>query len=174
VWPDVPSSCTDNGWTWPGVAQYLSPLAPQLAPRNPANVYPGAPTCRPPRLAPQLRLGSCNTWATKFVTIRGPKRQTSGRNRPILSPAAPGPPSAPPVPGRSRAARRARRLHSTARGSNTGAGPLRAIPVRPQVALAALRALLAARPLTGTHQYTVTRHRAGFTMPRSLPPFSGV
>jgi hypothetical protein len=34
--PDAPSSCTDTGWKWPGVAQYLPPLAPQLAPRNPA------------------------------------------------------------------------------------------------------------------------------------------
>jgi len=53
-----------------------------------------------------------------------------------------------------------------------GAGPLRAIPVRPQVALPTLRALLAARPLTKTHRYTVARHRAGFTMPRRWPPLS--
>ena len=25
-------SCTDSGWTWPGVAQYLPMLAPRLAP----------------------------------------------------------------------------------------------------------------------------------------------
>ena len=30
--PDVPFSCTDTGWTWPGVAQSLASLAPQLAP----------------------------------------------------------------------------------------------------------------------------------------------
>jgi hypothetical protein len=41
MWPDVQFSCTDNGWTWPGVAQCLSLLAPRLAPRNPANVHPG-------------------------------------------------------------------------------------------------------------------------------------
>ena len=34
VWPDVAFSCTDSGWTWPGVAQYLPTLAPRLAPRN--------------------------------------------------------------------------------------------------------------------------------------------
>jgi len=34
VWPDVAFSCTDSGWTWPGVAQYLSLLAPRLAPRD--------------------------------------------------------------------------------------------------------------------------------------------
>jgi hypothetical protein len=43
MWPDAPSSSTDTGWTWPGVAQYLSPLAPQLAPRRPASVHPAAP-----------------------------------------------------------------------------------------------------------------------------------
>ena len=51
-----------------------------------------------------------------------------------------------------------------------GTGPLRAIPVRPQVALPALRALLTAHPLTKTHQHTVTRDRIGFTMPRPLSP----
>src|SRR5690242_7532902 len=50
-----------------------------------------------------------------------------------------------------------------------GAGPLRAIPIRPQVALPALRALLDVRPLTKTHQNTVTRDRAKFTTPHSLP-----
>jgi hypothetical protein len=44
MWPDKLFSCTDTGWTWPGVAQYLSPLAPRLAPRNPANVHPDTPT----------------------------------------------------------------------------------------------------------------------------------
>lgn len=39
--PDALSSCTDAGWEWPGVALYLSLLAPQLAPHNPANVHPG-------------------------------------------------------------------------------------------------------------------------------------
>src|SRR5262249_40398190 len=42
-----------------------------------------------------------------------------------------------------------------------GAGPLRTIPVRPQVALAALRALLASGTLAKTHQHTVTRDRPG-------------
>jgi len=45
--PDGPSSCIDPGWEWPGVAQYLSLLAPQLAPRDPANVYPSAPKYGP-------------------------------------------------------------------------------------------------------------------------------
>ena len=62
VWPDVASSCTDNGWTWPDVAQYLSPLAPQLAPRNPANVIRVRQSAGPCRVAPQLRLASCDTW----------------------------------------------------------------------------------------------------------------
>jgi N-acetylglutamate synthase-like GNAT family acetyltransferase len=31
VWPDVPFTCTDNRWSWPGVARYLSALAPHLA-----------------------------------------------------------------------------------------------------------------------------------------------
>src|SRR5215472_4855862 len=57
MWPDVPFSCTDTGWTWPGVAQCLSLLAPPLAPRFPANVHPGAPSAGPCRVAPQLRLG---------------------------------------------------------------------------------------------------------------------
>jgi hypothetical protein len=34
AWPDVLFSCTDSGWKWPGVAQYLSLLAPHLAPRD--------------------------------------------------------------------------------------------------------------------------------------------
>src|SRR5262252_2623008 len=34
VWPDVAFSCTDSGWTWLGVAQYLPLLAPRLAPQN--------------------------------------------------------------------------------------------------------------------------------------------
>src|SRR5690348_13296668 len=46
MWSDVPSSCTDTGWKWPGAAQYLSPLAPQLAPRNPANVHLDTSKCR--------------------------------------------------------------------------------------------------------------------------------
>ena len=50
-----------------------------------------------------------------------------------------------------------------------GAGPLRAIPVRSQVALPALRALLAPGRLAMTHQHTVTRDRAGVTRPRPLP-----
>jgi hypothetical protein len=73
-------------------------LAPQLAPRNPATVHPGAPKCGPPRVAPQLRLGSCDTWATKLVTIRGPRRQPPAGTGPTFSTAAPGPPSALPVP----------------------------------------------------------------------------
>lgn len=32
--PDVPSSCSDSSWMWPGVARCLPSLAPQLAPRN--------------------------------------------------------------------------------------------------------------------------------------------
>ena len=34
VWPDVPSSCRDNSWTWPEVARRLWSLAPSLAPRD--------------------------------------------------------------------------------------------------------------------------------------------
>ena len=34
AWPDVPFSCSDYGWTWPGVAQCLRSLAPRLAPRD--------------------------------------------------------------------------------------------------------------------------------------------
>jgi len=34
VSPDVPFSCSRNGWKWPGVARYLSSLAPSLAPRS--------------------------------------------------------------------------------------------------------------------------------------------
>jgi glyoxylase-like metal-dependent hydrolase (beta-lactamase superfamily II) len=34
VWPDVAFSCTDSGWTWPGVAQCLPTLAPRLAPQE--------------------------------------------------------------------------------------------------------------------------------------------
>src|SRR5215471_6831492 len=49
-----------------------------------------------------------------------------------------------------------------------GAGPLRTIPVQPQVALPAQRALLAADALAKTHPHTVTRHRARVTMPRPL------
>ena len=33
VWPDVAFSCTDSGWTWLGVAQYLPLLAPVWLPR---------------------------------------------------------------------------------------------------------------------------------------------
>jgi hypothetical protein len=50
-----------------------------------------------------------------------------------------------------------------------GAGPLRAIAVRLQVALPALRALLAPGAFARTHQHTVTRDRGGVTMPRPLP-----
>jgi hypothetical protein len=53
-----------------------------------------------------------------------------------------------------------------------GAGPLRAIPVRPQVAFPALRALLAPGTPSQTHQHTVTTDRAGITMPR--PPSAPV
>ena len=77
MWPDVPSSCTDTGWTWPGVAQYLSPLAPQLAPRNPANVRPGAPRYGPVPSGVSASLDHCDTWATKLVTPRDPRRQPS-------------------------------------------------------------------------------------------------
>jgi hypothetical protein len=34
AWPDVPFTCTDNRWSWPGVARYLPALAPHLAPRH--------------------------------------------------------------------------------------------------------------------------------------------
>ena len=34
MWPDVAFSCTDSGWRWLGVAQYLPLLAPRLAPQN--------------------------------------------------------------------------------------------------------------------------------------------
>src|SRR6266516_4889405 len=34
MWPDVAFSCTGSGWVWPGVAPYLPPLAPHLAPRG--------------------------------------------------------------------------------------------------------------------------------------------
>jgi len=34
VWPDVRFSCVYETWLWPGVALYLAPLAPQLAPRE--------------------------------------------------------------------------------------------------------------------------------------------
>src|SRR6516164_5423798 len=52
-----------------------------------------------------------------------------------------------------------------------GAGPLRAIAVRLQVTLPALRTLLAPGALAKTHQHTVTRDRAGVTMPaRSRQP----
>jgi hypothetical protein len=34
VGPDIPSSCIDSGWEWPGVAQHLPLLAPQLAPHD--------------------------------------------------------------------------------------------------------------------------------------------
>jgi hypothetical protein len=50
VSPDVPSSCTDSGWTWLGVAQYLPLLAPRLAPQNLisfANVRPDRTQYRP-------------------------------------------------------------------------------------------------------------------------------
>jgi len=30
MWPDVPSGCTDSGWTWPGAARCLPPLARRL------------------------------------------------------------------------------------------------------------------------------------------------
>jgi hypothetical protein len=32
--PDVASTCTDNRWTWPGVARCRPSLAPNLAPRD--------------------------------------------------------------------------------------------------------------------------------------------
>jgi hypothetical protein len=50
-----------------------------------------------------------------------------------------------------------------------GAGPLRAIAVRPQVTVPALRALLAPGALAKTHQHTVTKDRGGITMPRPPP-----
>jgi len=75
MWPDKLFSCTDTGWTWPGVAQYLSPLAPRLAPRNPANVHPDTPKCGPVSSGASASLASCDTWATKLVTIRDPRRQ---------------------------------------------------------------------------------------------------
>src|SRR5262249_56683351 len=90
--PDVPSSCTDTGWTWPGVAQYLSPLAPRLAPRNPANVRPSAPRYGPVSSGASASLARCDTRATKLVTIRDPRRQPlgpayleHGRPRPAVS-----------------------------------------------------------------------------------------
>lgn len=34
AWPDVAFTCTDNRWTWPGVARCRPSLAPNLAPRD--------------------------------------------------------------------------------------------------------------------------------------------
>ena len=34
MWPDVPFGWGDNGWTRPGVARYLRPLAIRQAFRN--------------------------------------------------------------------------------------------------------------------------------------------
>jgi hypothetical protein len=73
--PDAPSSCTDTGWTWPGVARYLSPLAPQLAPRKAANLHPDTPKVQARVECASASLASCDTWATKLVTIRDPRRQ---------------------------------------------------------------------------------------------------
>jgi hypothetical protein len=115
VQPDRLFSCTDTGWKWPGVAQYLSPLAPQLAPRNPANFHPGAPKREPVSSGAPASLANCDIWATQARDYPRPKAATPGRYPPTLSTAAPGPPSSLPVPDWPRAARRARRLHSTAR-----------------------------------------------------------
>jgi hypothetical protein len=74
--PDAPSSCTDTGWTWPGVAQYLPPLAPQLAPHNPANAHPDTPTCEPASSGDSASPANGDTRATKLATIRGPRAAT--------------------------------------------------------------------------------------------------
>ena len=34
AWPDAAFTCTDNRWTWPGVARCRPSLAPNLAPRD--------------------------------------------------------------------------------------------------------------------------------------------
>jgi len=44
--PDVLFSCTDTGWTWLGVAWYLSLLAPRLAPRD-LGAHPCSNPCAP-------------------------------------------------------------------------------------------------------------------------------
>ena len=97
VWPDRLFSCTDTGWTWPGVAQHMSPLAPQLAPRNPANVHRVRRGAGPCRVATQLRwLANCDTGSQARDYPR-PKAATRGWDRPTLSTAAPVSPSALPV-----------------------------------------------------------------------------
>ena len=111
---------------------------------------------------------SSGTWARKHMTTRdlGPQRSAGtglpGALRPHVRRRR--------TPSQCDRGPRGELATLTARHDEmtAGAGPLRAIPVRPQVALPALRALLAPRPLTKTHQHTVTIHRAGFTMPRSL------
>jgi len=50
-WPDVPSSCGDRGWEWPGVSWHLRSLALSLALgsgaiRAPRSRQPTAPTGR--------------------------------------------------------------------------------------------------------------------------------
>jgi len=168
VWPDRLFSCTDTGWTWPGVAQYLPPLAPRLAPHNPANLRPGAPRCGPVSSGASASRARLRHPGNQARDCPRPKVATPGRDRPTLSTAAPvrrrrSPSHVGRGPDGELAAFTARHDEVT-----PGAGPLRPIPVRPQVALPALRALLDARPLTETHQHTVTRHRAGFTLPRPL------
>ena len=145
MWPDRLFSCTDTGWTWPGVAQYLPPLAPQLAPRHPANVHPGAPRCGPVSSGDSASLANCHTRANKLATIRGPRRQRlAGTGLPGARPPRVRRRRSPPQVGR---APRGQVAAFTARHDEVtpGTGPLRAIPVRPQIALPALRALLAAR-----------------------------
>ena len=171
VWPDRLFSCTDTGWTWPGVAQHMSPLAPQLAPRSPANVHPGTPRCGPMSSGDSASLANCDTGSQARDYPRPKAATPTGTGLPGARPPRVRRPRSPPQVGRGP---RGEVAAFTARHDEVtpGAGPLRAIPVRPQVALPALRALLAARPLTKTHQYTVTRHLAGFTMPRRWPPLS--
>ena len=123
VWPDRLFSCTDTGWTWPGVAQYLPPLAPRLAPHNPANLRPGAPRCGPVSSGASASRARLRHPGNQARDCPRPKVATPGRDRPTLSTAAPGTPPALPVPRWPSAARRTRRLHSTARGRNPGGRP---------------------------------------------------
>src|SRR5438552_1269076 len=73
VWPDVAFSCTDSGWTWPGVAQYLPTLAPHLAPRNLvsfANVWPDRTQYRPETDLTTQRDGRIRENARRAAVLR--------------------------------------------------------------------------------------------------------